>query len=319
MRKHGLKVGFYFSHLDWSHPDYATITRKDMIFEGKRNEFSFPKKGEDDIFRWEKFLEFHRGQLRELSLTYQPDLYWFDGDWEREEYYWRMKELRDSLLSWQPSVVLNSRMRGYGDYETPERSIPISLPDEKWELCMTMNGSWGYRHSDTNYKSPREIIQSFVDVIALGGNLLLDVGPKEDGTIPEEQIYRLQELGNWIKKHEEAVYPTQAGIPFGHFNGPTTLSKDKKTLFLYLYDIPQEFVSLKGLRNKPTKITVVGTGEDIWYNRSGGSPWVKIPGVMRMRVPKEMDKYVTVIKIECDEPISLYHGPGYNKYEPCEH
>jgi len=318
MRKEGIKAGLYFSHLDWSHPDYATITRKDMIFENGRNHFSFPKKGEDNIFRWEKFLQFHRAQIKELAIGYKPDLFWFDGTWEREEHFWKMKELRDSILKWQPTVILNSRMLGYGDYETPERGIPITQPEEKWELCMTINDSWGYRPVDTNYKSPREIIQIFVDVIALGGNLLLDVGPKEDGTIPDEQIFVLKELGKWIRTHEEAVYPTQAGLPYGHFNGPTTLSKDKKTLYLYVYDAPREFLTLKGIRSKISNIRVVGTAEKLAYKKSSGSPMAEIPGIIRINTPNKIDEYATVIAVEFVEPIDVYRGPGYKKYIPCE-
>jgi len=100
-------------------------------------------------------------------------LWWFDGDWTREAEQWDMKGLRESLLSWNPNAVLNSRMSGYGDYAKPEQGIPISGPEGPWELCMTINDSWGFRVGDNNHKSVNYIIRTFADCISMGGNLLL--------------------------------------------------------------------------------------------------------------------------------------------------
>lgn len=123
-------------------------------------------------------------------------------------------------------MIINSRIQGYGDYATPEQGVPVVRPEDKyWELCMTMNDSWGYQHTDSNYKSPYILLRTFVDCLSMGGNLLLDIGPKEDGSIPEEQIAVLKEFGRWTKKHKEAIYETRAGIPTEHFQGYTTLNK----------------------------------------------------------------------------------------------
>jgi len=311
MQKANLKVGIYFSHLDWSHPDYASVASHAVLFDEKRNPFSYPPKGKEDIFRWEKFLLFHRGQIKELCTLYKPDLLWFDGTWERDDEHWRMKELRDSILVWKPGVILNSRMRGYGDYETPEQAIPVTRPDKKWELCMTMNNSWGYRQSDTNYKTPLEIIRTFVECIGNGGNLLLDIGPMEDGTIPKPQIERLKILGQWIRRNEPAIYSTSAGLPLGHFYGQSTLSADKKTIYLFVSDQPHEYIPLKGIRNKIKSINVLATGEQLTYKISGGAPWVNIPGDIHISLPKKYDDYITVIAIELDGTINLYHDKGY--------
>ncbi|AKD05683.1 alpha-L-fucosidase [Pontibacter korlensis] len=311
LREKDLRIGFYFSHLDWSHPDYASIryssddTREDL------NSFAFPPVGKEDPARWENFLAFHRGQLKELGSRYKPDIFWFDGDWDRTVEQWRFKELRRQLHEWVPGVILNARMKGYGDYKTPEQGVPVIQPDGPWELCLTINDSWGYQGHDQNYKSTRQLLRIFTEVIGMGGNLLLDVGPKEDGTIPKPQEERLREIGKWIKKHEEAVYPTVAGLPLGHFYGPTTLSKDKKTIFLYQYDIPRDKIYLKGVRNKIKQIRVVGQEGNIAYTRNGGAHWVNIPGVLLIDVPQNMlDEYTTVIAVELEGELDLYHAAG---------
>ena len=214
VRKHGLKLGLYYSLIDWSHPDYPNFTRTETRYNVK-----------DDPARWQKFLKFDFDQLDELN-QYKPDLYWFDGDWEQNAETWNAKGMSEFLRKANKNVIINSRIQGYGDYATPEQGVPVVRPaDKHWELCMTMNDSWGYQHADTNYKSPYILLRTFVDCLSMGGNMLLDIGPKEDGTIPEEQVAILKEFGRWTKKHKEAIYDTRAGIPCEHFQGYTTLNE----------------------------------------------------------------------------------------------
>ena len=219
VRKQGLKLGFYYSLLDWSHPDYPNKTRTEVRYK-------------NDPERWARFNKFNFGQLAELNKTWKPDLYWFDGDWEQSAEAWNSKGIVDLLRSDNKNVIINSRIQGYGDYATPEQGVPVVRPEDKyWELCMTMNDSWGYQHTDSNYKSPYILLRTFVDCLSMGGNLLLDIGPKEDGSIPEEQIAVLKEFGRWTKKHKEAIYETRAGIPTEHFQGYTTLNKAGDILY----------------------------------------------------------------------------------------
>jgi len=225
LRNEGLKVGMYFSHLDWSHPDYATVfNAKEKQHPTKYNAYDFPKSGIEDTVRWNNFVAFRNAQMKEIQNLTNPDLWWFDGDWTRSGSQWKMKELRQEMLSWNPRTILNARMMGYGDYATPEQGVPIYGPNGPWELCMTVNNSWGYPPNDNNQKSVNFIIRIFADCISIGGNLLLDVGPMEDGTITPAQTERLKGLGRWTKKHTEAIYGTTRGLPFGHYYGPTTLS-----------------------------------------------------------------------------------------------
>lgn len=299
LKKKGLKLGLYYSLLDWSHPDYPNKTRNE-------------KRYTDDPEKLKKFVDFNFNQLKELSTNYNPDLYWFDGDWEQSAETWRAKELREALLKINPNVILNSRLQGYGDYATPEQGLPVSRPQDKyWELCMTMNDSWGYQHNDHNYKTSNQIIRILVECISMGGNLLLDIGPKSDGTIPKEQVQILKDLGRWTKKHKKAIYGTQAGIPNGHFYGPTALSKDKNILYLYVDNKPNGALAIKGLKNKVNRIWVVGEGTKLDYKISGKAYWSSTPGILYIDVPEKVqDKEVTVIAVLLDGAVDLYQESG---------
>ena len=295
VRKQNLKLGLYFSHLDWSHPDYPNFTGKE-------------KRYEKDSAKWASFIDFQRGQLKELSLNYKPDLYWFDGDWDFTAEQWKAKETREMINGWLPNVIVNSRINGYGDYDTPEQGVPVLQPKSKWwELCMTTNDSWGYQGNDKNYKSPNQIIRIFADCIGMGGNLLLDIGPKPDGTIPPEQINILKEFGRWTKKHQEAIYGTIAGIPKDYFYGPSTLSKDRTRLYLFLDSEPKGPVVIKGLRNKVNRVWVVGNGTKLDTKIMMKAYWSTTPGLLYIDVPREvLDKEVTVLAVLLDGPVDLY-------------
>lgn len=315
MREQGIKVGLYYSHLDWSHPDYASILREDErenLDKLVRHKYTHPS-GEEDFEAWERFLKFHRGQLKELMTNFAPvDLLWFDGDWEKSSEEWRMAELREFLHELNPNVVLNSRMWDQGDYKTPEQGIPILKPEGPWEFCVTINDSWGYQHKDKNYKSVRQLIRMFAECIGMGGNMLLDIGPMEDGTIDSEQEKRLLGLGEWVNKHEGAIFGTEAGLPLGHFYGPTTLSKDKKTLYLFCFDRPYDDIAVKGIRNKIKRISVVGSDTELSYRKMGGASWLNIPGILWISVPEQsIDKNCTVIKVEFENELDLYRGAGH--------
>jgi alpha-L-fucosidase len=301
LKKEKIKTGIYYSLPDWSYNDYTHFTRNRLRY-----------KIGDDPERWNRFLTYYQGQLKELVHRYKPDLFWFDGDWEHTAEDWRAEQVRELLLQEQPNLIINSRLKGYGDYDTPEQGIPITKPKSKlWELCMTMNDSWGYQKNDKNYKSPNQIIRIFVDCLNLGGNLLLDIGPKADGSIPEEQVRILEALGRWTRKHKEAVYGSSAGLPPGHFYGPTTLSKDKTVLYLFLPHRPNGPIQIKGLKNKINRIRVVGKGNKLNHVISGKQYWSDVPGVVYINVPEEdLDEQVTVIALQLKGKIDLYREDG---------
>ena len=314
LRRRGLKVGLYFSHLDWSEPTYASLKVKDVYGDPNkdRSPHNSPPSGVEDLATWERFLEFHRGQLRELCERYRPDILWFDGDWEREPERWRWTELRDQLQEWCPGVILNSRMGGHGDYETPEQGVPLSAPEGPWEFCMTVNDSWGYQAGDENHKSARQLVRTLAETVGLGGNLLLDIGPYADGTLQPIQVERLETIGGWVARHRNGIFGTKAGLPCGHHYGPSTQSEDGRTLYLVLFDPPQDEVAVKGLLNGVKSVRTLGSDVDLAYRMVGGAPWNDVPGVLWITVPQEAcDPLATVLVVELDAPLRLYRGSGH--------
>lgn len=299
IRERDIKVGLYYSLNDWSHPDYPIHTRKE-------------KRYTDEPERWNTFLKFQRSQLKEIVTGFQPDLLWFDGDWEASAEAWKADELKQQLLSWQPELIVNSRLAGYGDYATPEQGVPVNAPSNPyWELCMTMNDSWGYQDHDNNYKTPNQIIRIFIDCISMGGNLLLDIGPKADGSIPAEQENILKELGRWTHKHAEAIFDSRGGIPHGHYYGPTTLSKDQQTLYLFVPHKPNGPLVIKGLKNQINRIRIVGNGTKLPHQILGKQYWSQVPGLLYINVPEdELDEQVTVIAVQLKGEVSLYREGG---------
>lgn len=294
LRKNKLKVGLYFSVLDWSNENYDQFTK-------------VQKRYEKDSLRFNKFVNFYQGQLQELQSNYKPDLWWFDGDWEHSAQELRAEATRKMLLVANTKAILNSRLAGYGDYGTPEQSLPLNRPaDKTWELCMTMNDSWGYQGNDKNYKTSDQIIQIFAECVSKGGNLLLDIGPKEDGTIPEEQAKILKDLGRWTKKHEDAIFGTTEGLPNGYFHGFSTLSKDKTILYLFLPNKQSGQVMLKGVKNKINRIWVVGNGTKLSHVVHLKPYWSENAGLVFIDVPPQVvDENITVLAVLLDKPLML--------------
>jgi alpha-L-fucosidase len=311
LRAHDLRVGLYFSHLDWSHPDYAPVPVGQRTQRNAHIGNYGPWPGGPNDPAWLRFLEFQRGQIKELCDRYRPDLLWFDGDWVPGPEYWRMAELRELIHQWQPDVVLNGRLCGHGDYQTPEQGVPIMRPEGAWEFCVTVNDSWGYQTHDHNHKPVRQIVRLLAECIGMGGNLLLDVGPRADGAITPEQAERLEGLGQWTHTHAEAIYGADAGLPHGHCYGPSALAKDRETLYLFLLDRPYDEIAVKGIRNTVRRVSVVGAGRELKHRKIGGAPWKDIPGVLWIGVPEDaLDPNATVVKVELDGPLDLYHGAG---------
>jgi len=294
LRKNGVKVGIYYSLLDWSNTDYPNFTGKE-------------KRYTDDTVRWARFDKFNHGQIAELGKNFNPDLYWFDGDWEQSAEKWRAPEIRKMILDRNPSAIINSRLQGYGDYATPEQGLPVGRPADKyWELCMTINDSWGYQQNDKEFKSPEQIIKIFAECLSKGGNMLLDIGPKADGTIPPEEVTVLKELGRWTKKNSEAIYGTEAGLPAGYFYGPSTISKDSTMLYLFIHGNPKGQVMLEGVKNKINRIYTVGNGTKLTYKEYLKPYWSSNAGLIFIDVPDAvLDEYITVLAVVLDGKLKI--------------
>lgn len=322
VREAGLKLGIYYSLSDWNHPDYASIIHEDWgrrynqglgpDESGDRFGFCYPPEGEEDEARWESYLSYLFSQLKELQERYDPDLFWFDGDWERSAAQWQAERIISQLRSHNPEVLINSRLCGLGDYATPEQTVPLKPLSVPWEACMTMNDSWGYRPEDTNYKTPSRIIRTFCEIIGKGGNLLLDIAPDARGVLPEEQKEILRELGSWTKEVSKALYTGRMGLDCSHCDYPSTVSRDSMSIYLFLDTLPRQEFPLKGLSSPIESIRLLNgpdAGRDLSFTAEGGASWYSIPPVYWVETRGlEPHPYMTVVEVSLSEPLRLYEG-----------
>jgi alpha-L-fucosidase len=295
LKRKEIKSGIYFSLPDWSQDDYDVFTRLRKRYNLK-----------DDPNRWQRYQNYMMGQLEELSDRFDPDLLWFDGDWEHSAGEWQAESILANLRRHNPNIIVNARLPGHGDYDTPEQGVPVLKPSNPyWELCYTMNDSWGYQPYDRHYKSSNMIIRTLIDCISMGGNLLLDIGPQADGRIPTEQIAILKDLGRWTQKNEEAIYGTREGLPHGHFIGKSALSKDNKTIYLFLEKKDNKTIYINGLTSKVNTVCILGHQGNISFQEQGQQLAIDIPAAAE-------DKDATVVAVQLAETLKL-STPQLNK------
>jgi alpha-L-fucosidase len=253
----GVRFCTYHSIMDWHHPDY--LPRRS--WEGADR----PAAGAD----YERFVKYLHAQVTEVITKYHPGVLWFDGEWENTWTHERGVELYKLCRALDPNLIVNNRvdvhrggMGGFsesseavGDFGTPEQEIPATgLNGVDWETCMTMNDHWGYNSHDTRWKSVETLVRNLIDVASKGGNYLLNVGPKADGTFPDEAIERLHGIGAWMKKNGDAIHGTSASpfetLPWGR----CTVKKDgaDSILYLHVFERPADGrLVLPGLGNEP--------------------------------------------------------------------
>ena len=238
VRKAGLRVGLYYSLLDWRFPGY----------------WAGPKKDPKD---WGRLVERVHTQVEELVTRYgRIDILWFDGAWPWTAEDWQSRKLIRMIRHHQPRILINNRALYGGDFGTPEQQV---IPEKRlWEACMTMNTWWGYYPSDTNWKSTKQLVYYLLDCVGRSGNYLLNVGPKPDGTIPAPSVTRLREMGAWMKKNGEAIYGC-GRAPFGGGMVGLTTAKGKR-VYLHVFRWAGEEICLPGVKVpvKSAKLLVGG-------------------------------------------------------------
>jgi alpha-L-fucosidase len=245
-KKAGIKFGVYYSIVDWHHqqaqgnlfPNYNAGQKDQSVVNPE-----FPQ----------YYKNYLKPQVKELLTNYGDiDIVWFDGDWIADYTTEMGKELYSFIRDIQPNTIVNNRvdkgrngMEGMdkegvfaGDFGTPEQEIPATGIDSDWEACMTMNGSWGYKPSDTNWKSSEVLIQNLIDIVSKGGNYLLNIGPDGYGRFPSESIRRLADMGAWTKANGEAVY----GVTGSPFNRPDwgRYTKKEGVIYAHVFDWPKD-------------------------------------------------------------------------------
>ncbi len=181
--------------------------------------------------------------MRELLTNYGPlGIFWFDNGGGFAGYdigtVMHGQELVDIVHQLQPDCLVNNRAGVPGDYGTPEQEIPNEVSHTPWETCMTMNTHWGYNKNDQNWKSSETLIRDLIDIASKGGNFLLNIGPTADGVFPDQSLYRLAQIGRWMRVNGEAIHgtgPTPFGAELGAYS-PTEKDKDGKPIFVAQYE-----------------------------------------------------------------------------------
>ena len=268
-RKADIKLCFYHSIMDWHHPDY--LPRRGWETGRSSEGAEFPR-----------YVDYMKSQLKELLTEYGDiGVLWFDGEWEDTWTHEDGVELYDYVRSFQSDIIINNRvdkgrqgMQGLtaegdfkGDFGTPEQEIPdIGLPGIDWESCMTMNDHWGYNKNDSNWKSTEDLIQKLSDIASKGGNFLLNIGPKADGSFPQESIDRLKAIGEWMQVNGESIYGTSAS-PFEHLSWGRVTQKEignGTRLYLHVFDWPTDGkLRLSGIRNKEIRAGLLASPSTI--------------------------------------------------------
>jgi alpha-L-fucosidase len=266
-RRHDIKFCVYYSIMDWHSPD-QTPANPDPDHPVYNPTSFIPGQKE-------AYIQYMETELAELIHQYHPALVWFDGEWMNGWTDEDGQQLYHYLRTLDPKIIINNRVKGAGDYETPEQHIPANgLPGHDWETCMTMNNTWGYKRDDQDWKSTRTLIRNLVDIASKGGNYLLNVGPTGEGSIPDASVERLSEIGRWMKVNGTAIYGASAGpftkqLPWGRCTSKT--SGQHTTLYLHVFDWPADGRLMVPLSNKinrasllvaPSKLLRTETGKD---------------------------------------------------------
>jgi alpha-L-fucosidase len=252
-RAQDLRVGFYHSVIDWHHPQYDYA---------KANQLPHPLRGRpspNGPRNHDLYVDYLHQQARELFTNYGPvDVIWWDYSKQGNDGpFWRADALMAMARGRQPHIISNNRLyhiphiekddsvdrlRSWkseeGDFTTPEQTVPSTgIPGVDWEVCMTMNTTWGYSEHDHAWKSPQILIHNLIDIVSKGGNYLLNIGPKGDGSIPAESIESLQAIGRWMAVNQESIYDTSASPVDKPTWGRFTRKGD--TLYAHIFDWPE--------------------------------------------------------------------------------
>ena len=266
-RRGGIRLGLYYSIMDWHHPDY--LPRREWELAAR------PETGAD----FDRYVAFMKGQLSELLRNYGPvGVLWFDGQWEGTWTADRGRDLYQYVRGLQPSIIVNNRAGGgAGDFGTPEQEIPATgMPGVDWETCMTMNRNWGFNRADTDFKSAQTLVRNLVDIASKGGNFLLNVGPTAEGEFPAESVERLQQIGDFMRVAGESIHGTQASpfpsLPWGRCT-QRRLDADTTRLYLHVWDRPDDgMLVVPGLLNdvrRARPIAGIGQPHDLRAERHG--------------------------------------------------
>ena len=256
VRKAGLKVGLYYSPASWTHPDYPGPFFRDWPGE---------KDWKDEKSR-KRFIEYYRAELRELLTGYgKIDYLWFDGcipeNIEGDETLKLVKEL-------QPDILVNNRLGKPFDIACSEQTINPAKLGQDWEACLTLNSNWGYHAGDKRWKSPVDVIDMLLTCAQSGGNLLLNIGPKADGTVPETSVEILREAGTWITRHRESLSNSERHPFSWNCTARPITAKGNRVYLHFLYDPCGSFCWAE-VKNTVLSASMLKDGEPVPFRQEG--------------------------------------------------
>ena len=271
-RAEGLRVGFYYSLMDWHHPDGARCAT-------------------DEAAR-RRFVDYIHGQVRELCTNYgQLDILWYDVNWPLSAEGWESAKMTRMARQLQPGLIVNNRSGLPEDFGTPEQHIRAEDGGRAWEACMTMNESWGFHQADDAWKSPRQIVRNLITCARGGGNYLLNIGPRPDGSIPAPSVRTLDTVAQWMKKNGKTIYDADpCAVGSSMF---ASFTRQGRTLYVHVHFWPGESWAIGGLRTKVKSARLVSTGKQVKFEQD---PYrIRFSGLPA----KAPDDPVTVLALEC--------------------
>ncbi|MBN1465923.1 alpha-L-fucosidase [candidate division KSB1 bacterium] len=277
-RAEGLKVGFYYSLLDWHHPDYTVDRHHPM----RNNQDERAKNPQRDM---KKYADYVYNQVEELLTTLSPDLMWLDfsfpGPDGKGRDDWQSERLIQMVREKMPNVIVNDRLdlldTTYGwDFRTPEQNMPrewVAMNGQRvpWETCQTFSGSWGYYRDEETWKSPRQLVAMLIEVVSKGGNLLLNVGPTGRGTFDARAMARLDAMGQWMKLHSRSIYgctqaPAELKAPANCF---LTYNPELNRLYIHVMEWPFKSLHLYGYNGKVAYAQLLNDASEIRFTEHG--------------------------------------------------
>jgi alpha-L-fucosidase len=268
-RRHGIRVGLYWSWVDWNYPDWA----KEFIW----SDLNLWRQPFKDPAKHARMVDYLHAQVRELMTHYGPiDVFWFDGGFLTAEQY-RSRELVDEMRRLQPGILINDRAGFPGDFGSPEGLMPTEGTARAWELCHCSAAftTWTVPMDDPAlFAPPFELLGLLSDAVGLGGNLLLNFGPQADGTFPEPSIDQLRTIGTWMQKNGKAIYGAQAG-PTGRQEWGVSTQKDT-TVYLHLFR-PAPQLAVRGFATKVQSARLLDSGKPVQFSQKGATVTLTLP------------------------------------------
>lgn len=281
-RYQGLGIAAYFSKADWHIPYYWNPNYDRGHFTWRGPSY----KPEEDPEMWEKFVQFTHNQIMELATKYgRIDILWFDAGWvcEANGQDIRLGEIVDRVRKFQPWVLSSDRCVGgpYENYVTPEQCIPEEPLMIPWESCITLGTSFSYNYED-DYKTPRQVVGLLLNVVAKGGNLALNVGPRPDGGLPRGAVETLKGLGEWMKKNGEGIYETRVCAPYS--KNDFFFTRNRKTGAVYAFRYYEEECAVETDMVIPytgavSAVSLIETGAAVPFTREADGIHVSLPAM----------------------------------------